>query len=174
MAAPWGSRGDGVKGRLQPIEGFRQRFPGAWPFDWAPMANRDSATKSPYLAWLTTQLGSWKTGLKPGLVERWAMRSLFILLAGAVLIAGSAASADTRVFIVANQADGYGIDQCLANGEACGGPAARAYCRARDFAQATAFQRVDPDEVTGSVPKSGSSACSRNSCGEYVAITCQR
>lgn len=102
------------------------------------------------------------------------MRSPFILLAGAVLMTGSAASADTRVFIVANQADGYGIDQCLAKGDSCGASAARAYCRARDFAQATAFQRVDPDEVTGSVPKSGGSGCSRNSCGEYVAITCQR
>ena len=31
----------------------------------------------------------------------------------------------------------------------------RAYCQSREFAQATAYRRVDPDEVTGSVPKSG-------------------
>jgi hypothetical protein len=32
--------------------------------------------------------------------------------------------ADRRVFIVANQPDSYGIDQCLANGDRCGASAA--------------------------------------------------
>ena len=36
------------------------------------------------------------------------------------VMTASAASADSRVFIIANQADGYGIDQCLARGEKCG------------------------------------------------------
>ncbi len=100
------------------------------------------------------------------------MRSLF--LAGAFLLAASAASADTRVFIIENQADGYGVDQCLARGEKCGAPAARAYCQQRDFAQAVSFRRVDPDEITGSVPKNVSANCGRSGCNEYVAITCQR
>ena len=43
----------------------------------------------------------------------------------AFLLAASAASADSRVFIIANQADGYGVDQCLAKGEKCGAHAAR-------------------------------------------------
>jgi len=101
------------------------------------------------------------------------MRSVPALLASAVLLLATAASAETRVFIVANHADGYGIDQCLARGEKCGAHAARSYCQSRDFAQASAFRRVDPDEITGSVPKPGGN-CARGGCDEYVAITCQR
>jgi hypothetical protein len=101
------------------------------------------------------------------------MRSPSALLACVFLLAASAASADSRVFIIQNQADGYGVDQCLANGEKCGAHAARSYCQSRDFAQASSYRRVDPDEVTGSVPKSGAS-CSHPGCDEYVAITCQR
>ena len=81
------------------------------------------------------------------------MRSISALLACVFLLAASAASADSRVFIIANQADGYGVDQCLAKGEKCGAHAARSYCQSRDFAQASSYRRVDPDEVTGSVPK---------------------
>src|SRR5436190_5080406 len=95
------------------------------------------------------------------------------LIASAFLLASSAASADSRVFIIANQADGYGIDQCLARGEKCGAHAARSYCQSRDFAEASSYRRVDPDEITGSVPK-GTESCSHARCSEYVAITCQR
>jgi hypothetical protein len=92
----------------------------------------------------------------------------------ALLLAVSAAHADSRVFIVANQADGYGVDQCLATGEKCGAYAARSYCQSREFAQATAYRRVDPDEITGSVSTGGTEKCSGSGCNEYVAITCQR
>src|SRR5256714_15657937 len=102
------------------------------------------------------------------------MRSRAALLACGCVLAASAGSADTKVFIIANQADGYGVDQCLAKGDKCGAPAARAYCQSRDFAQATAFRRVDPDEITGSVPKVGSEKCGHAGWNEYVAITCQR
>ena len=101
------------------------------------------------------------------------MRSLSALLACVFLLAASVASADSRVFIIANQADGYGVDQCLAGGEKCGAPAARSYCQSRDFAQASSYRRVEPDEITGSVPKQDGS-CNHAGCGEYVAITCQR
>ena len=100
------------------------------------------------------------------------MRSLSAFIACTFLLAASAAFADSRVFIIANQADGYGVDQCLARGDKCGAHAARSYCQSRDFAQATAFRRVDPDEITGAVP--GNANCSGPRCGEYVAITCQR
>lgn len=100
------------------------------------------------------------------------MRS--IVLAGALALAASAAFADTRVFIIANQADGYGVDQCLARGEKCGAYAARAYCRQREFTQAVSYRRVDPDEITGSVPKNVTDRCNHSGCNEYVAITCER
>ena len=99
------------------------------------------------------------------------MKSIALLLAAASMMAASSALADSRVFIIANQSDGYGIDRCLAKGEKCGVSAALSYCKSREFAQATAFRRVDPDEITGSVPKpvAGGSAGD-----EYIAITCQR
>ena len=100
------------------------------------------------------------------------MRSL--LLAAAFALGASAAFADTRVFIIANQADGYGVDQCLARGDKCGAHAARAYCQQRDFAQAVSYRRVDPDEITGSVPRNLTDRCGHSGCNEYVAITCQR
>jgi hypothetical protein len=95
------------------------------------------------------------------------MRSLPALCACAFLCSTTAASAETRVFIVANHADGYGVDQCLAKGEKCGAHAARAYCQSRDFAQVSSYRRVEPDEITGT-------DCPRSGCDEYVAITCQR
>jgi hypothetical protein len=101
------------------------------------------------------------------------MRSIPALLAVVFLFAPSVASADSRVFIIANEGDGYGVDQCLARGEKCGAHAARSYCQSRDFAQASSYRRVDPDEVTGSVPKAAGS-CNHAGCREYVAITCQR
>ena len=102
------------------------------------------------------------------------MSSISAILTAAFVLIASSALADSRVFIIANQADGYGIDQCLANGEKCGAPAARSYCQSREFSQATAFRRVDPDEVTGSIPKPVGGNCAHGSCNEYVAITCQR
>jgi len=101
------------------------------------------------------------------------MRSISAVLAFIFVAAASAASADSRVFIIANQADGYGVDQCLARGEKCGAHAARSYCQSRDFAEASSYRRVDPDEITGSVPKTGRN-CNHAGCNEYVAITCQR
>jgi hypothetical protein len=100
----------------------------------------------------------------------------FIRLATAVavLAAASSASADNRTFIIANESDGYGIDQCLARGERCGAPMANYYCQQRDFSTAAAFRKVDTDEVTGSVPEASSRKCSGFGCAEYVAITCQR
>jgi hypothetical protein len=111
------------------------------------------------------------------LIHRCRMRSISALLACLSIFPGSAAWsaawADSRVFIIANQADGYGVDQCLAKGEKCGAHAAQSYCQSRNFAEASAYRRVDPDEITGSVPKAGEN-CGHPGCNEYVAITCQR
>jgi hypothetical protein len=101
------------------------------------------------------------------------MKSRFAAFGFALLLTTSAL-ADSRVFIIANQADGYGIDNCLARGEKCGAHAARSYCQSRQFADASAYRRVDPDEITGSVPVAAGDKCQHAGCREYVAITCQR
>jgi hypothetical protein len=90
----------------------------------------------------------------------------------AALYFNVSAQAEKRIFIVANNADGYGIDRCLATGAACGAAAAAAYCRARDFSQAASYRRLDRDEITGAVP--ASAACRGVACGEFVAIECAR
>jgi hypothetical protein len=107
------------------------------------------------------------------LIFRCIMRSIPALLACALFISTAPVSAETKVFIVANHADGYGVDQCLAKGDKCGAHAAASYCRSRDFAQASSYRRVDPDEITGSVPKEAGH-CAHGHCDDYVAITCQR
>jgi hypothetical protein len=52
-------------------------------------------------------------------------------------------------------------------------PAALSYCKSREFTQAVAYRRVDPDEVTGSI-SSQAGACKSGKCDEFVAITCRR
>jgi hypothetical protein len=101
------------------------------------------------------------------------MRFVSAVLACIFLLAASAVRADTRVFIISNPADGYGVDQCLARGDKCGAHAAHSYCKSRNFAEATAYRRVDPDEITGTVAKA-SDNCRRAGCNEYIAITCGR
>ena len=102
------------------------------------------------------------------------MKSLSPLLFGFLVLCMSEAVAETRVFISANPPDRSGIDQCLANGEKCGAAAALSFCQARSFSQARTFRRVDPDEVTGSVPKAAAEGCPNGGCNEYVAIICLR
>jgi len=102
------------------------------------------------------------------------MRSISAFLACTLLCAASAAMADSRVFILENQTDGYGIEQCLAKGEKCGEHAALSYCESQNFTQASAYRRVDPDEIAGSVPEQAGGSCRHGLCGEYIAITCQR
>ena len=80
------------------------------------------------------------------------------------------AQADKRTFIVANNADGYGIDRCLATGAACGAAAAAAYCRSRDYNKAASYRRLDRDEITGTT----GGACKGEACNEFVAIECSR
>jgi hypothetical protein len=91
----------------------------------------------------------------------------------AALAAAGAASAEKRIFIIANNADGYGVDRCLATGATCGAPMASAYCHARDYGQAVSFRKVDREEITGAVP-TGDGSCRGATCEGFVAIECSR
>jgi hypothetical protein len=98
----------------------------------------------------------------------------FALLAAGALALAAPASAETRIFIVKN-ADGYGIDRCLAAGEECGQAAAAALCRAREFTAALNFGRIDQFEITGAVSADARAAyCQGHGCPETVAVTCTR
>jgi hypothetical protein len=102
-----------------------------------------------------------------------AMRALFTALCVAAVLGGvGVAQAEKRIFIIANNADGYGVDRCLASGAGCGTAVATAYCRTREFDKAVSFRKVDRDEITGAVPAGG--GCRGATCDEYVAIECAR
>jgi hypothetical protein len=98
------------------------------------------------------------------------MRYVLAALAFAAALGGSiSAQAEKRIFIVANNADGYGVDRCLATGAPCGAAVALAYCKSRDFAQAGTFRKIDREEITGVVPTTTGVGGH-----EFVAIECVR
>jgi hypothetical protein len=101
------------------------------------------------------------------------MRLSSVLVLCVAFATASPALADTHTFIVANQPDGYGIDECLANGDHCGAYAALSYCERHQFTQASSFHKVSHDDVTGTIPVSNET-CKGSGCQSYVAITCQR
>jgi hypothetical protein len=101
------------------------------------------------------------------------MRSVFAAMSLAAILFGGAAHAEKRLFIVANHADGYGVDTCLAGGGACGQVVANSYCRSHDFVQAVSFNKVDRDDITGAIPKDAGS-CQGGDCEHFVAIVCTR
>jgi hypothetical protein len=102
------------------------------------------------------------------------MRTLLVGLA-AILCIGliGSAQAERRMFIIANDGDGYGIDRCLSSGDKCGAAAANAYCRTHEFASAASYRKVDRDDITGAIPTGGSGGCRDGNC-DVVGIVCTR
>ena len=95
----------------------------------------------------------------------------FVIAAAAlatVLFGAASAQAEKRIFIIANNPDGYGVDRCLASGATCGMAVATAYCRSREFTQAASFRRVEREEITGTIPVGMAKT------EEFVAIECSR
>jgi len=99
------------------------------------------------------------------------MRVLVALVTGAVLMSAPAL-AEKRIFIIANDSGGYGVDRCLATGAKCGHAIATSYCRAREFSTAVSFRKVDREDMTGAIPSVRDNC--RGSCEEFVAIECSR
>ena len=95
------------------------------------------------------------------------------LVAACVLLVCAPAHAEKRLFFIANNADGYGVDRCLAAGAPCGKAIAAAYCRAREFHTALSFRKIDRDDITGAVP-AGDDRCQAGVCDAFVAIECSR
>jgi len=103
------------------------------------------------------------------------MRVLLAILTVATVVGTLVpAQAEKRIFIIANHADDYGVDRCLANGSACGTAAATAYCQTHEFNKAMSFRKIDRDDITGAVPTAGGSGCKGARCDEFVAIECMR
>jgi len=99
---------------------------------------------------------------------------LAFLTLSAILVGLAPAQAEKRIFVIANNADGYGIDRCLANGATCGTAAASAYCRSHEFHGAVSFRKVDREDIAGTIPTAGGTGCRGSHCDEFVAIECMR
>lgn len=91
-----------------------------------------------------------------------------------MLLGAASAQAERRLFIIADDGDGYGVDNCLSSGGPCGAAVANSYCHSREYAQATSFRKVDRDDITGAIPADSSSSCHGASCDNFVAIECTR
>jgi hypothetical protein len=103
------------------------------------------------------------------------MRTLLVSLTAILcLCLINSAQAERRMFIIANDADGYGVDRCLASGAKCGAAAANAYCKSHQFAQARSYRQVDRDDITGAIPTGGSGGCKGSRCDNIIAIVCIR
>jgi hypothetical protein len=99
---------------------------------------------------------------------------LAFLTLSAILVGLAQAQAEKRIFVIANNADGYGIDRCLASGAACGTAAASAYCRSHEFHLAVSFRKVDREDISGAIPTAGGTGCRGPHCDQFVAIECTR
>jgi hypothetical protein len=84
--------------------------------------------------------------------------------------------ADRHIFVIANDADDYGVDRCLASNATCGTMVANAYCHSQEYAQALSFRKVERDDIAGAISASRSDtlSCGGSRCGEFVAIECSR
>ena len=82
------------------------------------------------------------------------------------------AKAENRLFVIANNSDGYGVDRCLAAGAPCGRAIAAAYCQSRDFQTAVSYRKVEREQVTGLVLASTEQIAGNGEA--LVAIECSR
>src|SRR4029079_4487552 len=101
------------------------------------------------------------------------MRALLVLFSLAVVTTGAKAE-QQRMFIIASNADGYGVDRCLESGAKCGAAIAAAYCKTQQFVEAASFRKVEREEITGSIPAGSDGRCQGRKCDEFVAIVCSR
>ena len=111
---------------------------------------------------------------------RWvalvAAVSALLLVSGAQAEKQAEKPAARHIFVIANNADDYGVDRCLASNAACGTMVANAYCHSHEYAQALSFRKVERDDIAGAISasRSDSLSCSGSQCGEFVAIECSR
>jgi hypothetical protein len=112
------------------------------------------------------------------------MRFVAVVTAVSALLLTSGAEAEKQpekqperhIFVIANNADDYGVDRCLASNAACGRTVANAYCHSHEYALAVSFRKVERDDIAGTnaASRSDENSCSGSSCSEFVAIECSR
>jgi len=107
-------------------------------------------------------------------VSGGTMRCVLAAVTVIALLLNGAAQAEKHIFIIANDADDYGVDRCLAYNAGCGATVANAYCHSHEYAQALSFRKVERDDVAGAISATATSACIGSRCDALVAIECWR
>jgi hypothetical protein len=84
--------------------------------------------------------------------------------------------AERHIFVIASNADDYGVDRCLVSNAVCGTTVANAYCHSHEYALALSFRKVERDDIAGAISASRSDdrSCTGGRCGEFIAIECSR
>ncbi len=82
----------------------------------------------------------------------------------------TAARAEGPAVVMIPASDGYGLNECLTTGAACGKVVADAWCQAHGYGPALQFGVMRPEEVTGTVV---STVAARTEAAQPVAVTCQ-
>ena len=107
-------------------------------------------------------------------VSGGTMRCVLAAVTVVALLLNGAAQAEKHIFIIANDADDYGVDRCLVSNMGCGTTVANAYCHSHEYAQALSFRKVERDDIAGAISASATSACIGSRCEALVAIECSR
>jgi hypothetical protein len=110
------------------------------------------------------------------LVVAVAAASALLFASGAQAEKQAEKQAERHIFVIASDADDYGVDRCLVSNAACGTTVANAYCHSHEYEQALSFRKVERDDIAGAISASRSAdrSCSGSRCGEFVAIECSR
>ena len=99
---------------------------------------------------------------------------LAALTFAAVLYGNVSAQAEKRIFIIANNADGYGVDRCLASGRDLRQRRSRPPIASRANSRRPARSaRSTATRSPARFPPTGR-ACRGGACDEFVAIECSR
>jgi hypothetical protein len=107
-------------------------------------------------------------------VSGGTMRCVLAVVTVVALLFNGAAQAERHIFIIANDADDYGVDRCLASNAGCGVTVANAYCHSQEYTQALSFRKVERDDFPGAISASATTACIGSRCAALVAIECAR
>ena len=96
------------------------------------------------------------------------MRFVQFVAAFTLLAAPTLAHATETTFAVPAD-DGYGMDDCLAEGKACAKLVADSWCQVKGMTQAVRFETAAPEDITGAL----SPATPRPSATPTYLITCR-
>ena len=102
------------------------------------------------------------------------MRFVIAAAALAVLFGAASAQAEKRIFIIANNADGYGVDRCLASGAECGSGGGEFILQVARVRAGAVVQQSRPrrHHRRHSVKRPG--LMHGATCDNFVAIVCSR